>query len=104
MFLFSWLRQYRRFGAATLLEMHMEIFAVVGKFPKNKCVVSFQARKKRFIKCMGILPLTSCNKTKGKHFHEKKDIYGKFIGKYISVGKFPAYTEIFHAYTEIFLG
>jgi hypothetical protein len=33
----------------TQLEMHMEIFAVVEKFPKNKCVVSFQAWKKRFI-------------------------------------------------------
>jgi hypothetical protein len=59
---------------SALLEMHMEIFAVVEKFPKNKCVVSFQAWKKRFIKCMGILPLMSCNKTIGKYFREKKDI------------------------------
>jgi hypothetical protein len=66
----------------TLLEMHMEIFAVVEKFPKNKCAVSFQAWKKRFIKCMGISPLMSCNKTIGKYFREKKDIYGKFTGKY----------------------
>jgi hypothetical protein len=60
--------------------MHTEIFAVVEKFPKNKCVVSFQAWKNRFIKCMGILPLMSCNKTIGKYFREKKDIYGKFTG------------------------
>jgi hypothetical protein len=66
----------------SLLEMHTEIFAVVEKFPKNKCVVSFQAWKKRFIKCMGILPLMSCNKTIVKYFREKKDIYGKFTGKY----------------------
>jgi hypothetical protein len=53
-----------------------------GEFPKNKCVVSFQAWKRIFINCMGILPLVSCNKTIGKYFREKKDIYGKFTGKY----------------------
>jgi hypothetical protein len=68
--------------------MLMEIFAVVEKFPKNKCVVSFQAWKKRFSICMGILPLMSCNKTKGKYFHKNKDIYGKFTGKYRSFEKF----------------
>jgi hypothetical protein len=80
--------------------MLMEIFAEVEKFPKNKCVVSFQAWKKRFSKCMGILPLMSSNKTIGNYFHENKDIYGKFTGKYRRFGNFPAYTEIFHAYTE----
>jgi hypothetical protein len=46
----------------------MEIFAVVEKFPKNNCVVSFKAWKKRFIKCMGNLSLMSCNKAIGKIF------------------------------------
>jgi hypothetical protein len=56
--------------------MHMEIFAVVEKFPNNKCVVSFQAWKKRFIKCMGILPLMSCNKTIGNEIAPPRSIDG----------------------------
>jgi hypothetical protein len=43
--------------ADTLLEMLMEILAVVEIFPKDNCEVSFKAWK-----CMGILPLMSCNK------------------------------------------
>jgi hypothetical protein len=48
--------------------MLMEILAVVDKFPMNSCEVSFKAWKKVFFKCMGILPLMSCNKTMGKIF------------------------------------
>jgi hypothetical protein len=68
--------------------MLMEIFAVVEKFPKNNCVVSFKAWTKRFIKCMGNLPLMSCNKPQGKYIHENRNICGKFTRKYRSFGKF----------------
>jgi hypothetical protein len=34
--------------ANTLLEMLMEILAVVEKFPMNNCVVSFKVKKKKF--------------------------------------------------------
>jgi hypothetical protein len=45
--------------------------------------------EKRFIKSMGILPLISCNTVKpyGNYFHENKEIYEKFTGRY-SFGKF----------------
>jgi hypothetical protein len=46
----------------------MEILAVVEKFPMNNCEVTFNAWKKVFMKCMGILPLMSCKKTIGKIF------------------------------------
>jgi hypothetical protein len=48
--------------------MIMEILAVVEKFPKDNCVVSFKQGEKGFMKCMGILPLMSCNKTISKVF------------------------------------
>jgi hypothetical protein len=51
----------------TLFEMLMEILADVEKFPKDNCVVpSTMPWKKSFMKCIGILPLMSCNKTIGK--------------------------------------
>jgi hypothetical protein len=48
--------------------MLMEILAIVEKFPKENCVVSFKPWKNSFMKCMGILPLMSCNKTISKIF------------------------------------
>jgi hypothetical protein len=45
-------------GYSTLLQMLMEILAVVEKFLMVNCEVSFKAWKKVFMKCMGIL---QCN-------------------------------------------
>jgi hypothetical protein len=56
------------FSLPTLLQMLMEILAVVEQFPMNNCEVSFKEWKKVLMKCMGILPLMSCNKTIEKIF------------------------------------
>jgi hypothetical protein len=51
-----------------MLQMLMEIMAIVEKFLMNNCEVFFKAWKKVFIKCMSILPLMPCNKTIGQIF------------------------------------
>jgi hypothetical protein len=48
--------------------MLMEILAGVEKFTKDNSEVSLKQWNKSFMKCMGILPLMSFNKTISKIF------------------------------------
>jgi hypothetical protein len=52
----------------TLLEMLMEILAEISK---GQLYSFLQTMEKSFMKCMGILPLMSCNKTIRKIFPGK---------------------------------
>jgi hypothetical protein len=56
------------FSAACSVRNGQYIFAILEKFPKDNCEVSFKPWEKSFMKCMGILTLISCNKTIRKIF------------------------------------
>jgi hypothetical protein len=59
-------------GIHTLLEMVMEILALVGNFPITSCVVLFNGTEKSVVNAWIFLPLTPRNKPLGKCAMKKK--------------------------------
>jgi hypothetical protein len=58
-----------------------------GEISKGQLCSFLQTMKKSFLKCMGILPLMSCNKTINRIFPRKYGNLWKIPRKYRSVGK-----------------